>query len=214
MFQKSVSLADKSASLIIDWGPDWSHLSIRQKGRLVGAFQTKEELELGRQFRLPDGQEIHVLLRDTGLEVWHQGKDLVSDTASGQVPILDKAILELQSAGLVQLVALPPLIRALTDSVWLSAAGGIAAAAFLIASGFWVKRTGDKLPFWLAIGFCVIDLSLLFITLPGGMWRISILIALVCGTFIFRLYRHLQAPLPTIVQRRDLGPDAPLDSDI
>lgn len=214
MFQKSVSLADKSESLIIDWGPDWSYLSIRQKGRLVGSFQTKEELELGRQFRLPDGQEIHVLLRDTGLEVWHQGKDLVSDTASGQVPVLDKAIVDLQFVGLVQLAALPPLIHALTDSVWLSAAGGIAAAAFLIGSGFWVKRTGNKLPFWFGIGFCVIDLSLLHLTLTQTAWEVSIFIALFCSTLIFRLYKHFQAPLPAMTHRRDLGPDAPLDSDI
>lgn len=214
MYQKSVSLADKSDSLVIDWGQDWNHLSIRQKGRLVGSFQSREELELGRRFILPDGQEIFVLLRDTGLEVWHQGKDLVSDTASGKVPALDRAVGILQFVGLVQLGAIPPLVYEATDVMWLAAAAGVAAAAFLIGSGFWVKRTGNKLPFWLGIGFCVLDLSLLFLTVPQEMWRLSVFIVAFCIVFIVRLYKGVQAPLPAMAYRRDLGPDAPLDSEL
>jgi len=214
MFQKSISLADKSEPLIIDWGPDWSHLSIRQKGRLVGAFQTKEELEMGGRFRLPNGQEIHVLLRDTGLEVWHQGKDLVSDTASGRVPELDKALNTLWYVGAIQLFAVPPLVHTTFQVWWLSGASGFAALAFFVGSVFWVKRTGNKLPFWFGIGFCLLDLCLLFLTVPQNLWHLSVIILGVSLTFIFRLYKFIQAPLPNTTHRRDLGPDSPLDSGI
>ena len=215
MFQKSISLSGKSDSLIIDWGHDWSNLSIRQKGRLVGSFETKEELELGHRFRLDNGQEILVILRDTGLEVWHQGKDLVSGTASGQVALFDRSINVLILVGLIQLGAVPPLIFAVEGvGLGLSIAGGVAAMAVVVGLSFWAKRTGDKTPFWVGIGFCVLDLGLLRFSIPNDLWQISVSIVGTCIALAKLLYQGILSAPPAITQRRDWGRDAPLDSDM
>ncbi len=215
MYQKSISLSGKSDSLIIDWGHDWSNLSIRQKGRLVGSFHDKEELELGRRFLLADGQEILVVLRDTGLEVWHQGKDLVSGTASGQVALFDRSVNILILVGLIQLGAVPPLIFAVEGvGLGLSIAGGIAAMGIVVGLSFWAKRTGDKTPFWVGIGFCVLDLGLLHFSISSNVWQISLCIIGICLSLIRLLYLGVQSAPPSITYRRDWGRDAPLDSEM
>lgn len=213
MYQKSISLSDKSDSIIIDWGQDWSNLSIRQKNRLVGSFQNKEELELGRRFVLANGQEILVILRDTGLEVWHQGKDLVSGIASGQVSLFDQAVNVLILVGLIQLGAVPPLIFAVLEDVGIgpAIAGGLVSAALLIGAGLWIKRTGNKDPFWVGIGFCVLDLGLVYYSVA---WQFSLIILVACASLGTALYQGIRSAPPAITYRRDWGQDAPLDSDM
>ena len=46
--------------LEICWTPDWRHTSVRLDGASLGSFETKEELEQGREFRLNAGSVLTV----------------------------------------------------------------------------------------------------------------------------------------------------------
>ncbi len=77
MYQKTVTL-DNADLVLIEWGENLSNMTIKKNGEVIGTFNNKDELKQGRSFSLPDRRQITVVYTDYGLEVWQDGKELVS----------------------------------------------------------------------------------------------------------------------------------------
>ena len=77
----------------------------------------------------------------------------------------------------------------------------------LIGLGFWAMYSGNKKPFWIAIGLCFCNLVLMFMTGAGG----GIIATVILLFFLLRGLRY--EPLPPAGSNA-LNEDAPLDSDL
>lgn len=211
MQQKTVSLG-RGESLDINWGHDWSNLSIHQRGQLIGSFQDKAELKLGKKFKLPDGQDLTVLLREgDDLEMWHGGKELVSGTRSGQVDHFRRAVNALQTTGIVQFVAIPILLSGWMDaeSVGYDLAlrlgiGAVFGLGTLLGLSTWAKRTGNKAPFWIGILFCIIN----YLAFNGFAGTV------IAGILIYFLAKGIQAKPPQFTRPGGWVEGAPLDHNL
>lgn len=206
MNQKIVTLSP-GETLVIEWAQNWSNLSIRQNGALIGTVQDKLELKGGRTFSLPDGRKITVLVSDYGLEVWHNGVELVSGTQSGSVDGFGSAFKALISVGTIQLVLSVVFLGKWNAAGLLMSVLGASAGGILIGLGLWARNSGSKAPFWIGIVLCVVNIILALAsgTLAG---------ILITGILLYYLYRGTQSAPPQPTRKKVIDPNAPLDSDL
>lgn len=206
MNQKIVTLSPDKR-LVVEWGLNWSNLTIHQDGVLIGSVADQAALKAGRNFILPGGEKIMVLVSGYGLEIWHDGKELVSGTYSGSVDGFGSAFKMLISIGTLQLIIAAFYLfmmnkGGLITSVLVAMLGGM-----LIGLGLWARDSGSKTPFWIGIGLCVVNIILCIVSFTVGGLLIS-------GILLYYLYRGTQsAPLqPTF--KKELNENRPLDSDL
>lgn len=206
MNQKTIMLGP-GQTLVVEWDKNWSNLSVRNNGVLIGRVADKVELKGGRDFLLPDGGVIKVLVSDYGLELWHNGVELVSGTKSGEKDHFGSAFKALISVGTLQLVfAVLSLFSlntfGLFSAVIIATIGGI-----LIGLGLWARDSGNKSPFWIGIVLCLINIvfSLLAVSIVG---------LLITGVLLYYLYRGTQSVPPQPTRKKSLDMNAPLDSDL
>jgi hypothetical protein len=84
MPQKTVQIGEQE--LRLDWTRRYRSLSVYTNEQPLWTFQNRQDLQLGRKLRLSDGQIVTVILSDPhGLEVWHNGREMLSNTQTGYV---------------------------------------------------------------------------------------------------------------------------------
>ena len=212
MQQKTVSLG-RGEWLDISWSDNWSNLSIHQHGQLIGSFQDSAELNLGKKFKLLNGQDLMVLLRDDNdIEVWYQGKEVVSGIKSGQVDHSRRAINALKTVGLVQFVAIPVLLGRWMGQAFDHphnlllglAAGAICGLGILFGLSHWVQKTGHKTPYWIGLLFCFLNYFAFGGIAPG----------ILLGTLGYFLIQGIQAKPPHHTQHGGLTEGTPLDHNL
>jgi len=207
MYQKTVTL-DNSDLLLIEWGENLSNMTVKKDGEIIGAFNDKDELKQGRSFLLPDRRLVTVVYTDYGLEVWQNGVELVSGGKSGYVDGFNSAIKGLNWVGGAQLVFAPILFFITPEELrWANSIGLVVAGGILLGLGYWAKKTGNKTPFWIAIGFCVLNI---LITIASGSASGIIISAIL----IYYLYRGTKSDAPAPARKPFSDPNAPLDSDL
>lgn len=207
MNQKTVTLANK-ALLTIEWGENLSDMVLKMNGEQTGSFNNADEVRQGRSFLLPDQQQVTIVYTEYGLEVWQNGIELVSGGKSGSVAGFGRAVKGLFWVGGAQLVIAPILYFIGSNDEGLAIAIGlIIAGGTLIGLGFWARQTGSKIPFWIAIGLCSLNI---LVTIASG----SASGILITGILIYYLYQGTKSDPPEQVRKKYADPNAPLDSDL
>jgi hypothetical protein len=203
MYQKAVTISP-GETLVISWEQNWSNLSIHKQGVLIGSVKEKADLKVGRQFSLPDGRIFMVLVSDYGLEVWHNGVELVSGTQTGAVDGFGSAFKALISVGSIQLTGSIIFMSGtgFAGGVFLSIIGGI-----LIGLGLWARNSGSKSPFWIGIALCLLNILL-------DILAASIFGLVLSGILLYYLYRGTKSVPPQPTVKKSINENTPLDSDL
>jgi len=210
MYQKAVILSN-SELIVILWDENLSNMTIKKDGVVIGAFNNSDEVRQGRRFVLPDRTEITVVYTEFGLEVWQNGKELVSGGKSGNVEGFGMAIKGLNWVGGAQLVLAPILYlisltnnpeEALGVAVSLAFMGGL-----FIGLGYWASKTGSKIPFWIGFGLCLLNIIL---TIGSGSGSGII----ITGILAYYLYKGIRSESPLSIRKDFSDPNAPLDSNL
>lgn len=208
MYQKILHLDNANDPISLEWGDDYSYLTIRKDGVLIGSFADKAELKLGRRFNLPDQRQIIVVYTELGLELWYNGVELFSKTKSGSTDTFSNAVKMLIWLGGVQLVFIPVLYFIYeVEEKALFFSERIFMAALLLGLGFWAKKTGNKTPFKIAIGFAALNIIL---TLASG----SLSGVPFSGLLIYYMVLGVKGDAPTMPRKQNLDPNTPLDSNL
>ena len=209
-YQKKIPLGNLE-SLVIEWDSDWSNLTIRKDNKLVCSIPEKADLQIGKQFKLSDGRAFMVLLNEHGLEVWHDGRELVSGTRNGQVDWFGRAV-----TALLWLGAFQAIVAGIALLICKLLPDQLTAGAFLIIGGFfiglsiWARRTGDKSPFRLSI-------VLASVTAVVALFLFTVLASVIVTPFISLIYcliEGIKADPPRLTRKKNMELDAPLDSDL
>ena len=87
------------------------------------------------------------------------------------------------------------------------AIGLLVAGIILLSLGYWANQTGNKMPFWIGIGFCVLNI---LITIASGSASGIIISAIL----IYYLYRGTKSEAPEPKRKPFNDPNAPLDSNL
>jgi hypothetical protein len=207
MNQKTVTLPN-GEKLVFEWADDLSNLIILKDDEVIGRIKEEEAFRLGRSFVLPDRQQITVIYTEFGLEVWQNGQELVSGATSGSVEAFGQAVSWLQWIGIIQLILTPIRYFANQNTTGIiEAVMTLLIGGFLIGLSLWAKRTGSKTPFWIGIGFGVLNIVL---TIMAG----SVAGILVMSIMIYYLYKGTKAESPRFERKPFMDPNAPLDSDL
>ena len=80
---QSIIHINASEFIELTWEKSWSDFTILQNGQIIGKIPDKEDLKVARTFRTKSGKLITPILRDGHLEIWCDGRDLVSGMGSG-----------------------------------------------------------------------------------------------------------------------------------
>ncbi len=206
MNQKIITLAN-SSEIQVSLATDLSHLTIEKDGEIVGVIENRDELKQGKSFRLPDQQQITVIYTQYGLEVWQNGKELVSNAQSKSVEGFARAVSWLKWVGGIQLGLSPILYLIKEDETRVFEAGALVFIGLLLLGlGFWAEKTGSKVPFWIGIVFCVVNIVL---TISSG----SIAGIFVTSFMLYYLFQGTKAEAPNQRPQIFSDPNAPLDSE-
>ena len=204
MYQKTVILSSGD-KLVVELDQSWSNLSIFKDGLLVGSIQDKTALKAGQTIVLPDGRAIKVLVTDYSLEVWHEGKELVTGQKNSTIDGFGNAIKSLFAAGLLQIIMGLLLLFSGNLIGVISGIGSAIIGGILIALGVWERQTGSKSPFWIGIVLCAINIIICLVSgVIGGLMLPSILFG-----FLYQGTKYEQRQ-PKVI----LDEDAPLDSGL
>lgn len=164
MYQKTLTLQGNE-TIVLEWHDDWRQLSIRKDGKLIGSVPGKAELLGGRRFTLPDGKTLMVVLADYGLEVWYEGRELVSGTKSGALDGFGSAYNAMIVAGGINLVGVFLHQFVLDQPPFTKAVCGLISLIGLIMIGLarFTRNNGSKSPLWTGgiLGLTSLGLALL-----------------------------------------------------
>ena len=208
MYKQTARLSPTEV-LQLEWEDHYANFRIYLHGQLVASFPDKASLKLGNRFALPgdEPREINVLLADGGVEIWHNGMDLRSGLKSGETDHFTNAANYLIGYGLVQLIFGLLVVNMENQIMEIKiAAGGIVvlAAAVLIGSGIWAKKTSRTLPLSISIGLLSL---MLVLSLSAGRFTGGILTVLM----IYYLYKGIRTGPVNKPENPDYGEDGPLD---
>lgn len=210
MNQTTVQI-DASESIQLSWQTGWTNFTIQQNGQVIVNIPTWEELKLGRNFNTAGGKSVYVIQRKIGLEIWYEGRDLMSGLESGSSNYFQHACNTLFATGGV-LVVLGLIV---VYSGWgqhgrlsiFSVVFLILYGALHLFMGWWAKKTGKTFAFRAALITCI---PVVFLALSFG-----ILGAILIGSAIyFYLIKGLKSKPIRSLEIRKLGENSPLDSGI
>lgn len=197
MRKLNVSLGGPLEFLHIEYSEDWSYVLIQKEDTTIGEIKDIDALKQGRSFYLPDRSQITVVLSEFGLEVWQNGKELVSGGKSKSIVGFSRAANALFYVGIANIVLSGfAYMMMISSTSFEKARLKSLAIAFLglvlIGLGFWAKKTGSKIPFWIGIGLACLNILATLAYGRGGI--------LVSGILIYYLYKGTQSEPPVETQ--------------
>jgi hypothetical protein len=183
MYRKIVKLRS-GETLVIEWQESWRHLVVKMDNQVLGNVETWEELKAGRRFQLPNGKPIMVLVSDYGLEVWHEGVEVVSGTKSGATDFFGSAFRALMSVGAIDMAL--GLINLVAESSFLRYILCLAlfvTGLAMFVLGIFTKKNTAKSNFILGFVFggLSIILSIFLVNYIGLAAAIYLIAALIKG---------------------------------
>lgn len=207
MFRKTV-LVDKE-SVQIEWEKNFSRMEIKMNDQVIGTIEGQDAIMQGRSFWLPDRSQITVLYRDSELEVWRNGQELVRGDKAGSVADFQKAGTALQWFGIFQLVVSPIYLFRDTSNTanWWLMGVQILFGGGLVGLSVWAKKGYSKTPIWIGLG---LTLLLFAATILNGSPK-GFLAILIMGYY---LINGLRGAVPERPQETFSDINAPLDSDL
>lgn len=204
MYQKTVKL-ENADLLVLEWAENLSNLIIKKEGAIIGSMNSKDELKQGRRFAVPGGQYITVVYSEHGLEVWQNGKELLSGSKSGDTNGAAAAFGGMVLIGVVQAIFGVFAYLALKEQNLLGAVLFGSPGFVLLGMALWSKLSTNKTPYIIAIVVCVLDLVFLWHNLFG---------VILLGGLIYYLTLAIKAEVPQPAKLMFSDPDAPLDSNL
>ena len=156
MFQKYITLYNGN-DILISWEKGWKNLTISKNNEIYYNATSKEELEMSKVISLPNNQTIHIRLFNNELELWHNGKDLISNMTNGESNHFRNAYRTLYLIGILTISVCLLFIFLIRNDISIknllpSLVIGIFGLLNLIL-GYWTEIKEDKLP--LKIGICL-----------------------------------------------------------
>lgn len=133
---------------------------------------------MGKTFALPDNKKIVVILTSGELEVWCNGKELLSGLASGESDHFGNASKILIGYGIGLALVFARLFA-------LGVIGVISGICFA-GLGYWARTSKTKTPLWLAVG-------LLCANIIGAIVVKNYLWIAISGIMAFYLFNGIQA---------------------
>jgi len=149
MFQKYITL-DNGNDILISWEKGWKNLTISKNNEIYYNATSKEELEMSKVIYLPNNQTIHIRLFNNELELWHNGKDLISNMTNGESNHFRNAYRTLYLIGILTISVSLLFIFLIRNDISIknllpSIVIGIFGLLNLIL-GYWAEIKEDKLP--------------------------------------------------------------------
>lgn len=171
MLQHTIPLPDQIDPLLIEWERGWRNFTVRYDGQLLLSVPEKADLLVGTKFLLPDGQALTIVLRDPEIELWYQGRDLISGIANGSFDPFQHAARSLEAVAGLQLIG-ALFYAALAPAGWkvIMAVALVCFAGLLYGLSKRVYSPKYKIAFWLGLVGCVLVLPLIA-TRRGGLWK-------------------------------------------
>jgi hypothetical protein len=208
MYQQIVTLQDTD-TLVLEWEEYWHDLTVKKDGKLLATLSDKATLSSGRQVILPDGKSILVVLTKNGLEVWYEGRELVSNLKTGKTDHYGIAFKAMVFVGAMNLlggfIQLGGVLK--TPFKLAACVGLLAIGAILVAIGTWWRYRGDKAPLW-------VGLILIVINLPLSIYLPNYLTAITSFYLLHNMYLGLQAQPYQPRHKKIIQENSPLDSDL
>lgn len=208
MFQKTLTLQGNE-TIVLEWHDDWRQLSIRKDGKLIGSVPGKAELLGGRHFTLPDGKKLMVVLADYGLEVWYEGRELVSGTKSGASDGFGAAYNAMIVAGGMNIIGVVLNKFVLDKPPFAKLVFGLLSLIGLILIGLahFTRNNGSKSPLWTGgiLGLTSLGLAIL---LPNYIIIAS------SGYLLGKIRIGLGATPYQPTRKLTIEEDEPLDSNL
>lgn len=151
MYKQAVALPSGD-TLQLSWRSNYSNVYIYLHDELIGFFPDKAALKLGQRFVLPDGSQITVILARHGLEVWQNGKDLLTGIETGgHDHFYDATSSVIEFGGLYVMISfLVALMSGFHRDAFTIILVGLILAGVHIGLGVWARISGSKLPLRLA----------------------------------------------------------------
>ena len=145
----------------ITWSGIWKNLQVRFDGASVGSFETRKDLEAGRELALPDGSRLHVQLKTGGagveLHVERNGAPLPGSDHDPQTRVTAAATMLYVIAGLnAGLGLLATLGVEFLENLGLGI-GSIVAGVIYGGLGFVVKAKHSRVALIVAIVLFALD---------------------------------------------------------
>ena len=205
MYQQIITLENQKR-LILSWSKDWSDFTIRHNQDIIGTIPNKSDLQIGRNINVPGTGVVFIRLNIDHIEVWFNGKELVTNTINGQKDHFKTAYYVIFSVAVLQ--AIGGLLFISIDPTWLIFGAMMAITAILVGLGVWAKMAKSVAPLWVM----VVILTLLF--LSNVVMR-NIIGAIVIGVMLYYLVKGAQAgPLLPVNPVTKLEDDEPLDAGV
>lgn len=174
MNQSNVQISP-TESIQLSWENNWSNFAIRQNGQIIGEIPTKDDLKMGRNFKTASGKTITPILRGTSnLEIWCDGKDLVTGVASGTADDFLYAVRTLFVVGGILTLIGAATFFASQNFMTLPI---LAVGLIYIGLGWQANKTGDTMPFKIGMGLNVLTLVLGFVffgVVPGILLLVAL----------------------------------------
>lgn len=196
------------------WVYNWSFLMLTMRGESLRIFGSKEELLAGQSVALPDGREIYVHHDGKNLNIWLDGKELLSGKAKGDFSPwdYDNAVLAIFGFGILGIIIGLFILFSVKNDYEINAlrvlliVDLLVSGCILIALGFWAKYTYSKIPLYIALAIALVSIALLSIN--GANIGVVII-----GFFMYYLFKGIRV-LPSKERRREkIDMHGPLDAN-
>jgi hypothetical protein len=169
--QQTITIAASNESLDLTWEENWRNFTITQNGKVICQLKDYKELKVARRAVTAAGRVVVFLLnQDDFLEIWCNGRELISGSVSGDINYIAKACGAIRFCGYSYIVvgSLFAFEFPTGVSVILIAVGGI--CHFL---AWQAKRTGKKIYLQMALFPCIVAIP--FGRPIGGILRADIM---------------------------------------
>lgn len=214
MYQHRVDI-DTLGVLDLEWDDKWNYLTLAMNGQTLGNFKGKQSLLDGQRVALPDGREIYVHHDGKELNIWLNGRELLSGMVTGDSGTSDfnGAVSAIFVYGVFGIVV--GLIRIFLATNYdnldtlsiLLITDVLAFGCILIALGFWAKYTDSKIPLYIALVIALV--SIVLRSINGATIGVVII-----GFFIYHLYKGIRATPSNVRRMKKIDMDGPLDANI
>lgn len=160
MYSETITLKENS-QIKFEWEAGFHSFTVSQNGRILDEIPL-DQLKNGKNVRLEDGTSIMPHVSNGKLAVWKDGVNILTGKASGSSDHFGSACTTLYILAALQLVGgvIIGLISGEQEIMIATIIAAVAISGLLAGLGYWAKSQGTQTPFWIGIGFCVLNIVL------------------------------------------------------
>jgi hypothetical protein len=151
--RKTITIPATGEVLELSWSNAWANFTMSQNGRLLCQMRDKEDLKVASRAVTQAGKTLITMLNQDGhLEIWCDGRELLSGSRSGDINYISKACGSIRFCGYGY--ALIGAVAAFEGGLngWAIIFGSLCLLCFFFA--WMAERTGKKIYLQMAWPLC------------------------------------------------------------